>query len=48
MIARRAEARNGVEPDSADGLVDALLEVEKNSEASIAAFWGSGCAPFAG
>lgn len=48
VIHSRAEARNAMDPDSANSLQDALLEFENDDTASLAVFWGEGGAFCAG
>ena len=42
VIHSRAEARNAMDPDSADGLVDAFLGFEADDNAYVAVLWGEG------
>ncbi|MBA2673834.1 enoyl-CoA hydratase-related protein, partial [Ramlibacter sp.] len=39
---RFQEARNAMDPDSADALVDAFLAFESDGEAAVAVLWGAG------
>jgi len=48
VIHSRPEARNGMDPVSAQELCDAFLEFEKDAEAYVAVFWGEGGAFCAG
>ncbi|TMJ47130.1 MAG: enoyl-CoA hydratase [Alphaproteobacteria bacterium] len=42
IIHDRPEARNAMDPKSADALTDAFLEFDANSEAAVAVFYGAG------
>jgi len=42
VILSRHEARNAINPKSADALHEAFLEFEKDESASVAVFWGEG------
>ena len=42
VIQSRSEARNAMDPDSAEALQEAFLEFEKEESASVAVFWGEG------
>ena len=42
VILSRQEARNAMNPKSADALHEAFLEFEKDESASVAVFWGEG------
>ena len=42
IIHSRPEARNAMDPASADALYDAFIEFENSKEASVAVFWGEG------
>ncbi len=42
IIHNRPEARNAMDPDSANALYDAFIEFEKNDDAYVAVFWGEG------
>ena len=42
VIHSRPEARNGMDPDSAQALTDAFLEFDADPEARVAVFWGEG------
>ena len=42
VILSRQEARNAMNPESADALQEAFLEFEKDKSASVAVFWGEG------
>ena len=42
VILSRQEARNAMNPKSADALQEAFLEFEKDESASVAVFWGEG------
>ena len=48
VIHSRPEARNAMDPASADALNDAFLEFERDDTASVAVFWGEGGAFCAG
>ena len=48
VIHSRPEARNAMDPGSADALTDAFLEFERDNGASVAVFWGEGGAFCAG
>ena len=48
VILSRQEARNAMNPKSADALQEAFLEFEKDESASVAVFWGEGGAFCAG
>ena len=48
IIHDRPEARNAMDPDSADALTAAFLEFDANDRASVAVFWGAGGAFCAG
>jgi len=48
VILSRPEARNAMNPESADALQEAFLEFEKNDSAFVAVFWGEGGAFCAG
>jgi len=48
VIHSRPEARNAVNPESADALVEAFLAFDRDPEASVAVFWGAGGAFCAG
>jgi enoyl-CoA hydratase len=48
VIHARSEARNAMDPDSADALVEAFLAFDRDPEASVAVFWGAGGAFCAG
>jgi len=41
VIHNRPEARNAMDPDSADGLVEAFEDFDK-SDAKVAVLWGAG------
>ncbi|MBW0091213.1 crotonase/enoyl-CoA hydratase family protein [Pseudonocardia sp. KRD-184] len=45
---RYDEARNAMDPDSADALVEAMLEFDRDPTASVAVLWGEGGAFCAG
>ena len=45
---RFAEARNAMDPDSADALVDAFKKFDADDSASVAVLWGEGGAFCAG
>ncbi len=45
---RFQEARNAMDPASADALVDAFKEFDSDKSASVAVLWGEGCAFCAG
>jgi len=42
VIHSRAEARNAVDPQSAEALVEAFLEFDRDAEAAVAVLWGEG------
>ena len=42
VIHSRAEARNAVDPQSADALVEAFSEFDRDPEAAVAVLWGEG------
>ncbi|MBF96358.1 MAG: Short-chain-enoyl-CoA hydratase [Alphaproteobacteria bacterium MarineAlpha9_Bin4] len=42
IIHSRPEARNAMDPDSADALYSAFIEFENSNDASVAVFWGEG------
>ena len=48
IINDRPEARNAVDPETGEALVEAFLEFDNDSEASVAVFWGAGGAFCAG
>ncbi len=48
VIHSRPEARNAMDPESADALVEAFTEFENDENASVAVFWGEGGAFCAG
>lgn len=48
VVHSRPEARNGMDPVSAQELVDAFMEFENDSDARAAVFWGEGGAFCAG
>jgi enoyl-CoA hydratase len=48
VIHSRPEARNAMDPQSADALVAAFLAFDRDPEASVAVFWGAGGAFCAG
>ncbi len=48
IINNRPEARNAVDPETGDALVEAFLEFDDDPEASVAVFWGAGGAFCAG
>src|SRR3954470_20111362 len=48
IIHDRPEARNAMDPESADALTNAFLEFDANSDASVAVFYGAGGAFCAG
>lgn len=48
IIHSRPEARNGMDPESAQALVDAFMEFEQADDAHVAVFWGEGGAFCAG
>lgn len=48
VILDRANARNAVDPETADALVSAFLEFDRDAEARVAVFWGAGGAFCAG
>ena len=48
IIHSRPEARNAMDPESADALQDAFLEFDRDDTASVAVFWGEGGAFCAG
>lgn len=48
IIHSRPEARNAMDPKSADELYEAFIEFDNNKDASVAVFWGEGGAFCAG
>lgn len=48
VIHSRPEARNAMDPASADALTDAFLEFDADRNATVAVFWGEGGAFCAG
>ena len=48
VIHSRAEARNAMDPDSADALTQAFLDFDADDKAAVAVFWGEGGAFCAG
>ena len=48
VIHDRPEARNAMDPESADALVRAFLDFDADATASVAVFWGAGGAFCAG
>jgi len=48
VIHSRSEARNAMDPESADALTEAFLEFDRDDSASVAVFWGEGGAFCAG
>src|SRR2546423_1454689 len=48
VIHSRREARNAMNPESADALVDAFLAFDRDPEAAVAVLWGEGGAFCAG
>jgi enoyl-CoA hydratase len=48
IIHDRPEARNAMDPDSADALTTAFLEFDADKDASVAVFYGAGGAFCAG
>ncbi len=48
VIHARPEARNAMDPDSADALTEAFLAFDRDEEAAVAVFWGEGGAFCAG
>src|ERR1700687_6453864 len=48
IIHDRPEARNAMDPDSADALTAAFLEFDADNDASVAVFYGAGGAFCAG
>jgi len=48
IINDRPEARNAVDPETGDALVEAFLEFDDDPEASVAVYWGAGGAFCAG
>src|SRR5438477_4442528 len=48
VIHSRAEARNAMDPESADALVAAFQDFDKNPDAAVAVLWGEGGAFCAG
>ena len=48
IINNRPEARNAVDPETGDALVEAFLEFDNDPEANVAVFWGAGGAFCAG
>ncbi len=48
VIHSRPEARNAMDPESADALQEAFVEFDRDDSASVAVFWGEGGAFCAG
>src|SRR4051794_4016131 len=48
VIHARPEARNAMDPESADALVEAFLAFDRDPDAAVAVFWGAGGAFCAG
>src|SRR5436853_1080273 len=48
VIHSRAEARNAMDPESADALVAAFRDFDKNPDAAVGVLWGEGGAFCAG
>src|SRR3954467_6135272 len=48
VIHSRAAARNAMDPESADALVAAFQEFDRNADAAVAVLWGEGGAFCAG
>ena len=48
VIHSRPEARNAMDPESADALVSAFQSFDKNPDAAVAVLWGDGGAFCAG
>src|SRR5262245_48809904 len=48
VILHRPEARNAVNPETAQALYDAFVSFEKDADAKVAVFWGEGGAFCAG
>ena len=48
VIHSRPEARNAMDPESAEALTAAFLAFDRDPEASVAVFWGAGGAFCAG
>src|SRR5207253_1408228 len=46
VIHSRAEARNAMDPESADALVAAFQEFDRSADAAVAVLWGEGGAFF--
>ena len=42
IIRRRAEARNAMDPASAEALTEALLAYDRDESQSVAVLWGAG------
>ena len=42
VIHSRAEARNAMDPESAEALVEAFLEFDRDRQAAVAVLWGEG------
>ena len=42
LIRSRPEARNAMDPESADALQEAFLEFDRDDSASVAVIWGEG------
>ncbi len=48
IVHNRPEARNAMDPASADALVEAFLAFDQDPDQSVAVFWGAGGAFCAG
>ena len=48
IIHSRPDARNAMDPASADALYEAFIKFENSNEAAVAVFWGEGGAFCAG
>ncbi|MDH4326611.1 MAG: enoyl-CoA hydratase-related protein, partial [Betaproteobacteria bacterium] len=48
VIHSRPAARNAMDPESADALVDAFVAFDRDPEAAVAVLWGEGGAFCAG
>ena len=48
VVHARPQARNAMDPESAEALVEAFLAFDRDPEASVAVFWGAGGAFCAG
>src|SRR2546428_123538 len=48
VIHSRPQARNAMDPESADALVEAFTAFDRDADAAVAVLWGEGGAFFAG